>query len=63
MTYYFAVGNYPSIVFREAEFGAQWINIAKATKTNSGSVAGWQDSFAGQAVFQKVIFVRGYYIF
>ncbi len=59
-TYFIAGGSYGSIAIDDPISGTQWIRLIKATEANSGSVAGWQASFAQQAVFGSVIFATSY---
>ncbi|MCE5228357.1 hypothetical protein LLG95_02010 [bacterium] len=62
-TYYLAAGNYPSHSFDDAENGRLPITIRKATITDHGTDIGWNDAYAGQAVFSADwVFHKGYYV-
>jgi hypothetical protein len=63
-TYYVADGTYGAHTFNDAESGATYISIKKATATDHGTDTGWQSSYGdGQAIFKGLInFIRGYYI-
>lgn len=62
-TYYLAAGNYARRSFNDAESGSELITIKKATQDSHGSDAGWQGSYAGQAVFAADwVFHKGHYL-
>ncbi|MEN6625836.1 MAG: LamG-like jellyroll fold domain-containing protein [Candidatus Sumerlaeia bacterium] len=62
-TYYLAAGNYPSRSFDDPESGDAVITLKKATLFDHGSGDGWQDGYAGQAVFSADwVFHKGRYV-
>lgn len=63
-TYYIADGTYGEHMFDDAESGATYISIKKATAGDHGTDAGWQSTYGdGQAVFTGLInFTKGYYV-
>jgi hypothetical protein len=63
-TYYIADGTYSEHMFNDAESGATYISIKKATAGDHGTDTGWQSTYGdGQAVFKGLInFTKGYYV-
>ena len=62
-TYYIADGSYGSRTFNTAASGMMLITIKKATVTDHGTSAGWNDTFGdGQAVFGKLTFSSPYWL-
>ena len=51
VTYWIAGGNYGAQTFSAPVNGTELITVKGATKASHGSASGWQDGFAGQAVF------------
>jgi len=61
-TYYIADGSYGNYTFDDAESGATYIYLKKATGTDHGSDSGWQSNYGdGQAAFSRWTFNQGYY--
>ncbi len=50
-TYYLAAGRYPPYTFNTPDSGASFIIVKAATVADHGENLGWQNSYAGQAVF------------
>lgn len=61
-TYYIADGTYGSYSFDDAQSGATYIYIKKATTTNHGTDIGWSNSYGdGAATFTSWSFSTGYW--
>lgn len=62
-TYYIADGTYGSRTLNTPASGALLITIKKATATDHGTSAGWNDTFGdGQAVFGQLAFSSPYWL-
>lgn len=62
-TYYVGTGSYGAYTFANTDTSTTYVTVLKATVANHGTSAGWQDSFANQAVFSRLITLNGYFIF
>jgi len=64
-TYYVAAGTYPGYTFNTAVSGTNVVTVKKASVTEHGPSAGWQDNYAsGVAQFNGQINVtRSYFVF
>ncbi|HEX6766568.1 MAG TPA: right-handed parallel beta-helix repeat-containing protein [Polyangiaceae bacterium] len=63
-TYFVAAGDYPDYDFDDAEAGSARIRVLRATTSDHGDGAGWQDAYAsGEAVFGELVFETGNYDF
>lgn len=62
--YFVAAGEYPAYTFDDAEDGTTRIRVLRATASDHGDGAGWQDAYAeGEAVFGELAFENDGYDF
>jgi hypothetical protein len=60
-TYYLAAGSYGDVRFATPDSGEAWITLRSATARAHGDGEGWEDRFAGQAVFGGITFAYDRY--